>query len=157
MSVAKHFPGHGSPKGDSHRTLPVVDRDLAELDSVDLYPFRQYIDRGLSGVMVGHLAVPALDSVARPAAVSPVVVGDMLRGRLGFRGLVLTDALNMAGASGYGAVDAIMAGADIVVAPADTEVELKALLEAVAKGKLAMETVNERCLSVFCSISICLG
>ena len=95
--------------------------------------------------MVGHLAVPALDSVARPAAVSPVVVGDMLRGKLGFRGLVLTDALNMAGASGYGAVDAIMAGADIVVAPADTEVELKALLEAVAKGKLAMETVNERC------------
>lgn len=145
VSVAKHFPGHGSPKGDSHRTLPVVDRDLAELDSVDLYPFRQYIDRGLSGVMVGHLAVPALDSVARPAAVSPVVVGDMLRGKLGFRGLVLTDALNMAGASGYGAVDAIMAGADIVVAPADTEVELKALLEAVAKGKLAMETVNERC------------
>ena len=86
--------------------------------------------------MVGHLAVPALDSVARPAAVSPVVVGDMLRGKLGFRGLVLTDALNMAGASGYGAVDAIMAGADIVVAPADTEVELKALLEAVAKGML---------------------
>ncbi len=145
MSVAKHFPGHGSPSGDSHRMLPVVNRNLEQLDSVDLYPFRRYVERGLGGVMVGHLAVPALDSVSRPAAVSPVVIGDVLRGRLGFQGLVLTDALNMEGASGYGAVDAVAAGADIVVAPANTAAEVKSLLDALTSGELPEDVVNDRC------------
>lgn len=95
ISVAKHFPGHGSPADDSHRTLPVIRRTAEQLDSIDLYPFRRYIDEGLSGVMVGHLSLPAIDPEGLPAAVSPAVMGDLLRGKLGFKGLVLTDALNM--------------------------------------------------------------
>lgn len=95
VSVAKHFPGHGSPEGDSHKSLPVISRSLHQLDSIDLYPFKSYIDSGLSGVMVGHLAVPAIDPKSMPAAVSPVVIKDLLKGEMGFRGLVLTDALNM--------------------------------------------------------------
>ena len=98
VSVAKHFPGHGSPCGDSHVSLPVIRRSLNQLDSIDLYPFRSYIDAGLTGVMAGHLAVPAIDPKSLPAAVSPVVIGDLLRGELGFNGLVLTDALKRWGA-----------------------------------------------------------
>ena len=131
FSVAKHFPGHGSPAGDSHRQLPVIGRSLHQLDSIDLYPFRAYIESGLSGVMVGHLAVPAIDPDALPAAVSPVVIRQLLRKELGFNGLVLTDALNMGGADGHNAVDALRAGADIVIGPAGTADEISAVISAV--------------------------
>lgn len=158
MSVAKHFPGHGSPRGDSHKTLPVVSRDMEELDSIDLYPFRSYIDRGLSGVMVGHLAVPAVDSVSRPAAVSPPVIGGLLREKLGFRGLVLTDALNMAGACGYGAVDALSAGADIVLAPVDTYAEISGIMSALDEGRITADVIRERCRRIlFFKYFLCAG
>lgn len=145
ISVAKHFPGHGSPEADSHKSLPVVRRDAMALDSIDLYPFRSYIDAGLSGVMVGHLAVPAVDSLSLPAAVSPAVIDGLLRGRLDFRGLVLTDALNMEGARGYDAPDAIKAGADIVVGPEYTASEIEKLTEKIKSGKIDIEIINERC------------
>ncbi|MDE7180432.1 MAG: beta-N-acetylglucosaminidase, partial [Muribaculaceae bacterium] len=103
LGVAKHFPGHGSVSVDSHKQTGIISRSLHEMDSVDLYPFRQWIDNGLSAVMVGHLAVPSIDSEMLPAAVSPVVINDLLRDDLGFRGLVLTDALNMKGVRGYDA------------------------------------------------------
>lgn len=127
ISVAKHFPGHGSPTGDSHRSMPVINKSLHALDTLDLRPFRDYIAMGLSGIMVGHLAVPAIDPELRPAAFSPVVIQDLLRDELGFRGLILTDAINMRGAGRRTAADAILAGADIVLAPTDTESDLAAL------------------------------
>lgn len=145
ISVAKHFPGHGSPGGDSHRGKQVIVRSLHHLDSIDLYPFRSYIDSGLTGVMVGHLAVPAIDPESLPAAVSPVVIGDLLRGELGFTGLVLTDALNMGGAEGHKAASALRAGADIVVAPADTRREIETVLERVISGAMPVEVIDDRC------------
>lgn len=145
ISVAKHFPGHGSPKGDSHVSLPVIERSLHQLDSIDLYPFRSYIAAALSGVMVGHLAVPAIDPQSLPAAVSPAVINDLLRGELGFRGLVLTDALNMGGAEGYGAAAAISAGADVVVGPADTAKEIEEVVMMVRNGELGLEIIDSRC------------
>lgn len=145
MSVAKHFPGHGSPAGDSHMDMQVIHRSLHQLDSVDLYPFRSYVDAGLSGVMVGHLAVPAIDPVSLPASFSPVVIGDLLRDELGFRGLVFTDAINMGGAQGYGASEAIKAGADIVVAPENTENDIREVIEAVRYGRISEELINDRC------------
>lgn len=145
LSVAKHFPGHGSPSGDSHKTLPMIGRSLHQLDSIDLYPFRSYIDAGLSGIMVGHLAVPAIDPKALPAAVSPVVIQDLLRDELGFRGLVLTDALNMGGAGGHGAKAAFLAGADIVVGPGDTEREIAAVVEAVKSGEMEEDVIVGHC------------
>lgn len=145
ISVAKHFPGHGSPRGDSHKELPVINRSLHQLDSIDLYPFRSYVNAGLSGVMVGHLAVPAVDPESLPAAVSSAVIKDLLRGELEFKGLVLTDALNMGGAEGYGATAAIAAGADIVVAPENTAKEVSSVLEAVREGELSVGVIRERC------------
>ncbi|MDE6770589.1 MAG: hypothetical protein K2J78_12775, partial [Muribaculaceae bacterium] len=145
LSVAKHFPGHGSPTGDSHKTLPMIGRSLHQLDSIDLYPFRSYINAGLSGIMVGHLAVPAIDPDALPAAVSPVVIQDLLREELGFRGLVLTDALNMGGAEGHGAKSAFLAGADIVVGPSDTEYEIAAVVEAVKSGEIDEGVIADHC------------
>lgn len=145
ISVAKHFPGHGSPPGDSHKALPVIVRSLHQLDSIDLYPFRSYVETGLSGVMVGHLAVPAVDPDALPAAVSPVVIRDLLRGELGFTGLVLTDALNMEGVKGFGALSAIMAGADIIIGPSDTGREIKEVIQGVRDGRIDMAEINDRC------------
>lgn len=145
ISVAKHFPGHGSPLGDSHMRLPVIERSLHQLDSIDLYPFRTYINSGLSAVMVGHLAVPAVDPQELPAAVSPAVIGDLLRGELGFHGLVLTDALNMKGAEGHTALAALAAGADIVVAPADTKGEIAEVMRGLKSGEAEVAMINDRC------------
>ncbi len=148
MSVAKHFPGHGSPSADSHRTLPVIDKSLDELRRCDLIPFDRYIASGLSGIMVGHLAVPAVDPRRRPAAVSPVVMQDLLRDDMGYDGLILTDALNMEGARGYGAVEALRAGADIIVAPAEVAPEVRMVCEALHDGRLSLNAVNDRCRRV---------
>ncbi len=142
ISVAKHFPGHGSAKGDSHRSKPVIERTLHQMDSIDLYPFRKYIDSGLSAVMVGHLAVPAVDPEMHPAAVSHTVISELLIKELGFNGLVLTDALSMGGAEGAGADNAIEAGADIILAPADTGKAIESILKAVSDGKITEERLD---------------
>lgn len=148
ISVAKHFPGHGSPAADSHKQLPVIERGWEALDSIDLYPFRRYIESGLSGVMVGHLAVSAVDTLRRPAAMSPPVVSGLLIERMGFRGLVLTDALNMGGAAGYEAWRPLEAGADIVVAPVATGEAVASTLDALRGGALSMESVERACRKV---------
>lgn len=135
-SVAKHFPGHGAAKGDSHRRKPSIDRSLQSLDSIDLRPFRRYIEQRLSGIMIGHLAFPAIDPDMLPAAVSKPVIDDLLRTDMGFVGLVLTDAMNMLGAEGYGSDMAISAGADMILAPADTDTEIQKVLDAVGRKKI---------------------
>ncbi len=147
LSVAKHFPGLGSASRDSHRIQPHINRTREVLDSIDLYPFRRYIDIGLSGVMVGHLAVTALDTVTRSAAISPVIIHDLLRKQYGFKGLIFTDALNM---KGLGKVDrptvrAILAGADIVLAPIDTRNAVAELTEAIATGEVSLQEARQRC------------
>lgn len=145
ISVAKHFPGHGSANADSHKALGEIRSSRSYMDSVDLYPFRRYADEGLSGVMVGHLSVVALDSLRRPAVVSPKVMQGVLRGDLGFKGLIITDALNMEGAMGVRAWEAVAAGADIVIAPTDTRREIDAMLAAIEDGKLSESTIDDRC------------
>ncbi len=142
MSVAKHFPGLGSAGVDSHRTQPLIRRSAGMLDSTDLLPFRRYVQQGLSGVMVGHLAVPAFDTVVRSAAVSPMIITDLLRQKLGFRGLVFTDALNMGGLGRveHPAVRAILAGADIVLAPRNTIRTVDEITQAIMDGRIP-ETV----------------
>ena len=142
ISVAKHFPGHGSVSVDSHKKKGVIDRSLNEMDSIDLYPFRKWVEQRLSGIMVGHLAVPSIDPQMKPAAVSSVVMKDLLRDDLGFTGLVLTDAINMKGVEGYGSTDAIMAGADIVVAPVKTNEEIEAVLSAVREGRISEADID---------------
>lgn len=143
ISVAKHFPGHGSVSADSHKRKGIIERSLHEMDSIDLYPFRKWVEQRLSAIMVGHLAVPSIDSEMRPAAVSHTVISDLLRSDMGFSGLILTDALNMKGAEGYTSVDAIEAGADMLVAPDKTFAEVDRVVDAVINERLAERQIDE--------------
>lgn len=144
ICVAKHFPGHGAASGDSHVGKPVIERSLHSLDSIDLEPFRNYIDQGLPAIMVGHIAFPAIDPDMLPAAVSKPVITDLLRNDMGFRGLVLTDAFNMSGAEGYGPEKAIGAGADMVLVPSDTYRDIGRILEALKSGELSESDLDDR-------------
>lgn len=144
ISVAKHFPGHGSVNADSHARLGSILRSLNEMENNDLYPFRRYIEQRLSAIMVGHLNVPAVDYTDRPAAVSHAVISELLRDDMGFDGVVLTDALNMGAVKGYGSVDALKAGADIVLAPRDTEKEIAAVFKAITDGRISELELNEK-------------
>lgn len=98
QAVAKHFPGHGDTSTDSHKAYTQVGHSRARLDSVDMVPFRSYVDAGCSGVMVGHISVPAVDASGTPASLSHKITTGMLRDGLGFEGLIYTDALDMKGA-----------------------------------------------------------
>ena len=126
LSVAKHFPGHGSTSEDSHKTLPVVDKSLRDLQMVDLLPFRKYIDSGLGGVLTAHLFVPSLDSSSTPCSLSRKVVTDFLKGKMKFSGLVFTDALGMKGAQSErsASVRALMAGNDVLLSPKNVPAEI---------------------------------
>lgn len=144
LSVAKHFPGHGGADADSHRRLPVVARSREELEASDLVPFREYIANGLRGVMAGHLSVPALDPEGTPVSVSEKILQGFLREELGFDGLIVTDAINMAGAAGHSAADAIIAGADMVLGPVNTEKEVMQVVEAAVSGRLSGDVLRDR-------------
>lgn len=149
LSVAKHFPGHGNTSEDSHKTLPVVGRPLGQLKIYDLAPFKYYIKAGLSGMLVGHLNVPALGATDVPTSLSPKV-NSYLRNNLGFEGLVFTDALAMTGAKAEGSncVQALLAGNDVLLYPADVGKEFKALKAAVESGEIPESLIKEKCKKV---------
>lgn len=152
MSVGKHFPGHGDTSVDSHKALPVISRSRKQLEELELVPFRRYIDAGMSGVMVGHLDIPALDPSGTPASLSQPVVTDLLKGKLGFHGLVWTDALAMNGAKAKSGenncVSALRAGVDVLLQPAHPSADLEAVVKAVGSGKLSEQLIRERCVKV---------
>ncbi len=154
LVAAKHFPGHGDTDADSHHALPVVPYDRPRLDSLELFPFNEAIQRGLTGVMVAHLQVPALDSREnRPATVSDRVVAGLLREEMGFKGLVITDALNMKGLSqhfepGIREVEAVKAGNDILLMPKDVELAISEIKRAVKRGEIPEERINESCKKI---------
>ncbi|MDR1454287.1 MAG: serine hydrolase [Tannerella sp.] len=153
LSVAKHFPGHGDTSEDSHRTLPAVLRPAGKLDSIELLPFRKYIEAGFAGIMTTHLYVPALDSTENLAtSMSGRVVSDLLQKKMGFRGLCFTDAMEMKGAvtrrPESRAVQAILAGNDIILAPGVPEEELEAVKKAVRDRILTRESIHARCRKI---------
>ncbi len=123
LATAKHFPGHGDVNTDSHLVLPVVSADQARLESVELVPFRAAIDAGVASIMTGHLAVTALEpDTSLPATLSPRISTGLLRDQLGFEGLLVTDALDMAGVTalyppGEAAVRSILAGSKMLLMP----------------------------------------
>ncbi len=140
VPVLKHFPGHGSVTADSHRTLPVQTRTLAQLRSTDLVPFAGAVQAGTSAIMVGHLDVRAVDPRV-PSSLSRKVVTGLLRDELGFQGLAVTDALDMAGvvagrSPGEVAVKALKAGNDVLLMPSDPAAAVKGVVRAVRDGRV---------------------
>lgn len=147
LACVKHFPGHGRTTADSHAELPVVAADRATLDA-DLRPFREAIAGGVASVMTAHVAYPGLDASGVPATYSRPILTDLLRGELGYTGLVVTDALIMKGAlkattEAEGAVRALAAGCDLLLYPKDLAWVVAAIEEAAADGTLPERRLEE--------------
>lgn len=151
LSVAKHFPGHGDSSSDSHEFLPTIYYNRERLDSVELYPFRKTIEAGISGVLTGHLRVPALESSSRTAAsLSQSVVGGLLKQELGFTGLTFSDDISIKSVCSEPdvAVKALLAGNDMILISADIETAINSVLKAVSEGRLSKEEIDSRCRKV---------
>lgn len=151
MSVSKHFPGHGDTDIDSHYALPVLPFTRERLDSIELYPFGEAIDAGLSGMMVGHLYVPSLEPAQnKPSSLSRNIVTNLLTDEMGFKGLIFTDALAMKGVFGNKNVclQAIKAGNDMVLSPPNLKNEIEAIVSAVNKGEISLAEIERKCRKV---------
>jgi beta-N-acetylhexosaminidase len=146
-STSKHFPGHGDTNVDSHTGLPVIDHTVEELESIDLPPFEAAIGAGVESIMTAHIVVPALDDSGRPATLSRPILTGLLRRQMGFDGVVVTDALDMQGVREmFGddrvPVEAIKAGADLMLMPPEFEVAYSAVLEAVRSGEISERRID---------------
>ena len=145
LANAKHFPGHGDTSSDSHKTLPTIDFSAKRIDSIELYPYKKLISKNLSSVMVAHLNVPNLDSRPNyPSSLSYPIVTDLLKQKLGFKGLIFTDALSMKGASNFsspGEIDlqAFLAGNDVMLMSNDVTQGIATLEKAVVSGLISEE------------------
>lgn len=154
MACAKHFPGHGDVAVDSHLDLPVINKTMQQLDSLELYPFKEIFNAGVGSVMVAHLYIPAIDSTAnRATSISKKNVAGLMRNELGYQGLTFTDALEMQGVQkffpgGEASVQSIIAGNDMLCLPADVEQTIKKVKEAIKKNQLTWEDINYHCKKV---------
>jgi beta-glucosidase-like glycosyl hydrolase/CubicO group peptidase (beta-lactamase class C family) len=148
IATAKHFPGHGDTDIDSHYDLPKLSVSRSRLDSIELYPFRYLIDKGVMSVMTAHLEVPALEKEKRlPASISRSITTNLLKDELGFDGLIVTDALEMKGITKIFNIDevavrAVASGADILLLPPDEDAAIDAIFSAVAKGRLTVSRID---------------
>jgi beta-glucosidase-like glycosyl hydrolase len=148
IACAKHFPGHGDVTVDSHKDLPLISKSREELDTLELYPFREMIAAGVKSIMVAHLAVPALEPSSRvPTTLSRNVVTGLLRERMGFQGLVFTDALDMKGVTKYygpGEVDlrAFAAGNDVLLFSQDVPTAIAKIKAALHSGRATQATLQ---------------
>jgi beta-N-acetylhexosaminidase len=142
ITSAKHFPGHGDTGVDSHFDVPLISHDKTRLLDIELYPYKELISNGLSGIMTAHLAIPALDNTPNLAStMSPKIITDLLKKELGFQGLVFTDAMDMEGAvkyfpKGEAIVRAILAGNDVIETFEDVPTAFNAVKKAVTEGRI---------------------
>ena len=148
FSCIKHFPGHGNTSIDSHTSLPLIPGSKEELFENELKPFKEAIDNGVKMVMMGHIAMPGLDSANIPASHSKKITTGLLRTDWKFDGLIITDGMEMGGLTenvwaGESAIRAIEAGCDILLLPVDIDRTIKALLQAVKSGRISEERINE--------------
>lgn len=150
MACAKHFPGHGDVAVDSHYDLPVINKSKEQLDSLELYPFRELFKAGVGSAMIAHLSVPAIDSAAnRPTSISYNTVTKLLRQEMKFTGLTFTDALEMKGLTkfypdGEASVQALIAGNDMLCLPGDIPGSISKVKAAIRKNKLTWASIDER-------------
>ena len=172
IATAKHFPGHGDTAVDSHRGLPIIDYSRQRLEQTELMPFRKAVESGIGAVMIAHIALPQIDdeevkplknfiqgdaehgaeivnqSATIPATLSAKVQTDLLRNEMGFKGLIVSDAMSMSGLTIYftqeeAGVRAFLAGTDILEKPADVDAMLRGLKAAVASGRIPMSRLDD--------------
>ncbi len=153
LVTAKHFPGHGDTDVDSHLGLPRLGVDRARLDAIELRPFEAAIAHNVDAIMTAHMSVPALEPDEIPATASPKVLTGLLREELRFKGIVVTDALDMAGFasqfnSGEGSIRAIEAGADVLLMPPNPEQAIRAVVAAVERGRIKRDRIDESALRI---------
>ncbi|HVK96164.1 MAG TPA: glycoside hydrolase family 3 N-terminal domain-containing protein, partial [Flavisolibacter sp.] len=157
LASAKHFPGHGDVAVDSHYDLPVINKSLAELDSMELYPFKQLFKAGVGSVMIAHLYIPAIDNTAnRATSLSKNNIQGFLRDQLKYEGLAVSDALEMKGVSkffgpGEAAVEAVIAGNDILCLPESVPAAIDAIKKGISKKRLSWNDVNTKAKRVLLS------
>ncbi|WP_161889354.1 glycoside hydrolase family 3 N-terminal domain-containing protein [Pontibacter russatus] len=150
IAVAKHFPGHGDTDVDSHLDLPSIYQSAKRLDTLELYPFRHLMKQGLGGVMIAHLNIPSLDTTTNlPSSLSKPVITSLLKEKLGFEGLVFSDAMNMKGVTKFypgGSADALslMAGMDVLEFPENIDSSFNAIKMAVDSGLVSQEAIDAR-------------
>ncbi len=148
IACAKHFPGHGNTSTDSHSSLPTIQGNREELEKIELAPFKSAVEAGVKMIMVGHIALPGLDSSGKPASHSSLITTDLLRKEWGFEGIVITDGMEMGGLTqstwaGESAIRAIEAGSDILLLPMDVDHTIDALELAVQQGRISEDRINE--------------
>ena len=154
LTSIKHFPGHGDTSTDSHKALPNIDHSLERLEDIELFPFTQLIQKGAHAVMVGHLSVPALDSTNHyPTSLSKPVINDLLKGQMGFEGLVISDAMDMKGLTDYVEKDsaevlALQAGNDIIELVEDVPLAVQSIKEAVISNKISHTEIDKKCRKI---------
>ncbi|HEY6970642.1 MAG TPA: glycoside hydrolase family 3 N-terminal domain-containing protein [Candidatus Angelobacter sp.] len=159
LTTAKHFPGHGDTGTDSHLGLAAVNRTRDQIEQIDLPPFRAAINADVDSVMIAHVTAPALEPDAdRVATTSPAIIGQVLKNELRFKGLVVTDAMDMgaltrlyplgSAAAGHAAVDAVKAGNDLLLLPSDLDGAYKGVLNAVKLGAIPESRIDESVLKI---------
>ncbi|MEY3436379.1 MAG: hypothetical protein RL335_835 [Bacteroidota bacterium] len=150
LTCAKHFPGHGDVDVDSHLDLPIINKTKLQLDSLELFPFKKIVSAGVDAIMVAHLFIPAIDNTAnRATSLSYNNITGLLQNELGFKGLVITDALEMKGVSKFfpgGTIskEALIAGNDLLCLPENITETIAAVKEAIQKKKLSWDIINQR-------------
>jgi beta-glucosidase-like glycosyl hydrolase/CubicO group peptidase (beta-lactamase class C family) len=154
MATAKHFPGHGDVTVDSHLDIPLITKTREQLDAMEIVPFKALIDAGIESIMVAHLSVPAIDNTPNLAtSLSAKAVNGILKNELGFKGLSITDALDMKAISNYfpqgeANVQAIIAGNDMLCLPGDIEQTIQKIRTAIKEKRISKDDINKRVLKV---------
>ncbi|MGE5418737.1 MAG: glycoside hydrolase family 3 protein, partial [Chloroflexota bacterium] len=154
FAVAKHFPGHGDTETDSHLDLPVIKHSRERLDSIELVPFRKLIDEGVAGVMPGHLNIPSLDPAQGvPSTLSKPILTGLLKNELNFRGIAISDAMNMGALTKYfspgeAEARALAAGMDVLEYVTDAELTIRLVVDKIRKGEISEDLINEKCMKV---------
>lgn len=156
MAVAKHFPGHGDTQVDSHLDLPLIEHSAQRLDSVELVPFAGVFRRGVQGVMVAHLNVPALEPMGVPSTLSQRIADSLLKQTMGFEGLVFTDAMNMHGITKYfgpveANIQALKAGNDVLEFVSEITKTIAQIERMVQSGEMDEQLINSKCRKVLCA------
>lgn len=160
LTTAKHFPGHGDTDTDSHLALPQINHNLERLDNIEIYPFRELIKEGVGGIMVAHLDIPAMDSTNTPSTLSKPIITGILKEKLGFKGLIVTDAMNMKGVTegnepGIVDKEAVLAGNDLIEFTEDVPKAIIEIEKAIQEGVITQKDIDEKCRKILAAKQWC--